>query len=131
MFLERLLSLCLQNKTDISNVLRALNLSTSKGTAWRKGSIPNGDILLKLAQYFNTTTDYLLGNTDDPIPASRSSPASASENAVPFQLTEPARELLDIFLGLDETAQIGLLQYARFLSTKKADAPMPTESNLA
>ena len=69
MFLERLLSLCAKNGTDISNVLRALNLSTSKGTAWRKGSVPNGEILLMLAEYFNTSTDYLLGNTDAPTPA--------------------------------------------------------------
>lgn len=69
MFLERLLSLCSENGTDISNVLRSLGLSTSKGTAWRNGSIPNGDILLKLANYFHVSTDYLLGNTDDPRPA--------------------------------------------------------------
>lgn len=69
MFLDRLLSLCAKNNTDISNVLRALGLSTSKGTAWRKGSIPNGEILLMLAEYFSTSTDYLLGNTDDPRPA--------------------------------------------------------------
>lgn len=68
MFLERLLLLCAKNGTDISNVLRALGLSTSKGTAWRKGSIPNGEILLMLAEHFSTSTDYLLGNTDDPSP---------------------------------------------------------------
>lgn len=71
MFLERLLSLCSENGTDISNVLRSLGLSTSKGTAWRNGSIPNGDILLKLANYFYVSTDYLLGNTDDPRPAGK------------------------------------------------------------
>lgn len=68
MFIDRLLSLCAQKGTDVSNVLRSLGLSTSKGTAWRKGSIPNGEILLMLAEYFNTSTDYLLGNTDDPAP---------------------------------------------------------------
>ena len=69
MFLERLLTLCSANGTDISNVLRSLGLSTSKGTAWRNGSIPNGEILLKLSNYFHVSTDYLLGNTDDPRPA--------------------------------------------------------------
>lgn len=68
MFFERLQILCSKNRTDVSNVLRALGLSTSKGTAWRKGSIPNGEILLKLANYFHVSTDYLLGNTDDPRP---------------------------------------------------------------
>lgn len=71
MFLERLLLLCAKNGTDISNVLKSLGLSTSKGTAWRKGSVPNGEILLMLAEYFNTSTDYLLGNTDDSTPAGR------------------------------------------------------------
>lgn len=80
MFLERLLSLCSKNGTDISNVLRSLGLSTSKGTAWRNGSIPNGDILLKLANYFRVSTDYLLGNTDDPAPSGQKErPAPISE----------------------------------------------------
>lgn len=79
MFLERLLSLCSENGTDISNVLRSLGLSTSKGTAWRNGSIPNGEILLKLANYFHVSTDYLLGNTDDPRPAGEKEKAPAPE----------------------------------------------------
>ena len=69
MFFERLQFLCDSQNTDISNVLRNLNLSTSKGTAWKKGSIPSGTILLKLAAYFHVSTDYLLGATDDPSPA--------------------------------------------------------------
>lgn len=71
MFLDRLITLCSENNTDISNVLKAIGLSTSKGTAWRKGSIPNGEILLMLANYFRVSTDYLLGNTDDPTPAAQ------------------------------------------------------------
>lgn len=91
MFLDRLLSLCAKNNTDISNVLRALGLSTSKGTAWRKGSIPNGEILLMLAEYFNTSTDYLLGNTDDPSP-----PGAEEKPQVPGDdLAEYLQELRD------------------------------------
>lgn len=77
MFFDRLLFLCSENGTDVSNVLRALGLSTSKGTAWRKGSIPNGEILLKLANYFQVSTDYLLGSTDDPSPAGQKEKPSA------------------------------------------------------
>lgn len=41
-------------------MLKELGLSTSKGTAWKKGSIPTGDIVAKIAEYFGVSTDYLL-----------------------------------------------------------------------
>ncbi|MDE6880195.1 MAG: hypothetical protein K2P20_02430 [Oscillospiraceae bacterium] len=99
MFLERLLSLCSANGTDISNVLRSLGLSTSKGTAWRNGSIPNGEILLKLANYFHVSTDYLLGNTDDPRPAGAKEvgpPAAVSKPLYPpeYNLLTPEDKIL-------------------------------------
>lgn len=62
-FFEILENLCAQNNTNVTSVLKALGLSTSKGTAWRNGSIPTGDILIKLAQYFGVSIDYLLGYT--------------------------------------------------------------------
>jgi len=71
MFYERLVFLCSKFGTDVSNVLRSIGLSTSKGTAWKGGAIPKGDVLLKLANYFHVSTDYLLGNTDDPSPAGK------------------------------------------------------------
>lgn len=71
MFFKRFESLCIKSGSDVSNTLRALGLSTSKGTAWRNGSIPNGEILLKIASYFHVSTDYLLGNTDDPRPTGK------------------------------------------------------------
>lgn len=68
-FYQRMKFLCAQKDIEISNVLKAVGLSTSKGTAWKDGAIPKGDVLLVLANYFNVSTDYLLGNTDDPTPA--------------------------------------------------------------
>lgn len=105
MFLDRLLSLCAKNNTDISNVLRALGLSTSKGTAWRKGSIPNGEILLMLAEYFNTSTDYLLGNTDDPRPTGQKEKPPAQGGG----LSEKDRRLIDWFRSLPPEKQKAIL----------------------
>lgn len=82
-FFTRLESLCSQNPVkDVSGLLKALNLSTSKGTAWRNGAMPKGDVLLKIASYFHVSTDYLLGNTDDPSPAGQkeSSPQGGEPN---------------------------------------------------
>lgn len=64
MFYNRLSNLCHENGTNVTQLLKELKLSTSKGTAWKNGSIPNGDILAKIADYFNVSTDYLLGKTE-------------------------------------------------------------------
>jgi len=67
-FYELLTSLCEKRGTNITNVLKELNMSTSKGTAWKGGAYPKGENLAKLAEYFNVSADYLLGRTDDPTP---------------------------------------------------------------
>lgn len=64
-FFETLENLCAENNTNVTAVLKTLGYSTSKGTAWRNGSIPTGDILLKIAQYFGVSVDYLLGYTPE------------------------------------------------------------------
>lgn len=59
-FYETLKKLCEKNNTTITQVLKKMNISTSKGTAWKKGSIPNGAIIQKIADYFEVSTDFLL-----------------------------------------------------------------------
>ena len=61
MFYERLNTICNENNITVTKLLKDLNLSTSKGTAWKNGSIPNGDTLSKIADYFDVSVDYLLG----------------------------------------------------------------------
>lgn len=62
MFYDILCNLCVSKGTTVTAVLKALGISTSKGTAWKNGSVPNGDVLSKIAAYFKVSTDYLLGN---------------------------------------------------------------------
>ena len=66
MFHKNLDDLCKCNNISITKLLQVLNLSTSKGTAWKNGSTPNGETVAKIADYFNVSTDYLLGRTDCP-----------------------------------------------------------------
>lgn len=62
-FFETLEALCARDNTTVTAVLKELGYSTSKGTAWRNGSVPTGDILLALARHFKVSVDYLLGYT--------------------------------------------------------------------
>ena len=64
-FWEKLNHLCTEQNTTVTAVLKELKISTSKGTAWRNGSVPIGVILDKLADYFGVSTDYLLGRTEE------------------------------------------------------------------
>lgn len=66
MFYDTLSSLCATRHTNVTSLLITLGLSTSKVTLWKNGSIPKGDTIVKIANYFNVTTDYLLGVSDTP-----------------------------------------------------------------
>lgn len=63
MFYECLENLCRQKQETVSSVVKALGLSTSKVTAWKNGSSPNGIILTKLADYLECSVDTLLERT--------------------------------------------------------------------
>lgn len=62
MFWNRFYSLCIQNNTKPLNVATNLHFSSGSITKWKKGSVPSGETLLKIANYFNVSIDYLLGN---------------------------------------------------------------------
>ncbi len=66
MFYSILKNLCLSRKLKLTNVLKELNISIGNTTKWKNGTLPNGTILIKFADYFNCSVDYLLGRIDNP-----------------------------------------------------------------
>ena len=65
MFWKRLCELCKKYNTNPSKVASDLGFSNATATKWKKGSIPNGTTLDEMATYFNVSTDYLLGRTNN------------------------------------------------------------------
>lgn len=52
-----------------SKMLKDLKLGVGTFATWEsRGTIPGGEIIAKLADYFCVSTDYLLGKTDEPKP---------------------------------------------------------------
>lgn len=99
MFFQILNALCKKNNATVTAVTKELNMSTSKVTAWKNGTIPNGTILIKIAQYFNVSTDYLLGLTDNP-------------NSATNNLTENEQDILKILRSIpDERKQTKFVGY--------------------
>lgn len=93
-------------------VAREIGLSNSSTTTWKHGALPKGETLEILADYFGTTTDYLLCRTDDP------------ENSDRFGLDPPelwdTNNLDSTSISLDESSQVlvalGLIKEGEDLS---------------
>ena len=64
MFWNIFYALCESHGTTPNAVCKKLKLSNATATHWKNGTIPRGDILLNLADYFNCSVDYLLGRTN-------------------------------------------------------------------
>ena len=60
MFYSQLEELCIQNNIKITVLLKYLGKSKSSATSWKNGTLPSGETLLKISEYFNVSIDYLL-----------------------------------------------------------------------
>ena len=88
-----------------SEIATAVGLSTQTYSSYEVGARnPDYDTLIKLADYFNVTTDYLLGRTSDNI----------FENSY-----IPKSEIQDVYDELDELEQAQVLNFAKTLARYK------------
>lgn len=63
MFWNNLENLCKSRNITPNKLAKELNFSNAIATAWKKGSPPNTERLIKIADYFGVSTDYLLGRS--------------------------------------------------------------------
>ncbi len=67
MFWKIFCNLCSRVGKSPTAVITGLGISRSSVTSWKNGMVPQNTTLLKLADYFGVSVDYLLGNEDAPI----------------------------------------------------------------
>ena len=96
MFYDRLVELCKNENKKITPVIRELGLSTGGIARWRNGSIPDGNTLYKIADYFNVSVDYLLGKTDK-----KEKPSAKSEEQNAVFLDDKKIYMLPIYESVD------------------------------
>lgn len=65
-FWERFFELCKSVNKKPNTVCNDLGFSSATATHWKNGTIPKGDALLILSDYFKCSVDYLLGRVDEP-----------------------------------------------------------------
>ena len=84
MFYDRYCELCKQRGITPTRAALEIGLSKSTPTAWKKkGVTPQASQLQKIADFFNVSTDYLLGNEQKEKPAEK---AIVYDDALKFAL---------------------------------------------
>ena len=72
MFWENFVNLCNSVGKSPNGIAKDINVSSGAITSWKKGKVPHHSTLLKIANYFNVSVDYLLTGKNEP-------PADADE----------------------------------------------------
>ena len=65
MFWDMFYKLCCAQKKSPNGVAKDLGISSGAITSWKQGRVPHHSTLLKLADYFGVSVDYLLGKEDE------------------------------------------------------------------
>lgn len=108
MFWKIFFDLCKNSNVSPSQVVKNLSLSSSSVTSWKNGKVPHHGTLLKIAEYFGVTVDYLLG----------SAPASAEEKSPAPSESDLDARILEAWRQLDEKQVEDALRYIEFLKSK-------------
>lgn len=66
MFWNNFYSTCIKKGIKPNTLAKELQIASGSMTAWKNGKLPNGETLLKIANYLDISVDYLLGRTDEP-----------------------------------------------------------------
>ena len=71
-FYSQLENLCKIKGIKPSNLVESLGMSKGTMSNWKKGGTPNADAVVRIAEHFGVTTDYLLtGKETSSIPISQ------------------------------------------------------------
>lgn len=65
MFTERVQTLANEKGIKINQLLKETGIGAGTFSTWKKrGTVPSGEVLAKIANYFGVSVDYLLGNEE-------------------------------------------------------------------
>ena len=100
-------SLCASIGKKPNPVVKELGISSGAITQCKNGSIPSGEKLIQIADYFNVSVDYLLGRTDEPTEEEADMSVSNSDT------DKTTAEFIQIFTKLPIMDRIEIMSLAR------------------
>lgn len=97
MFWDNFVELCKQKSLSPNAVAASLGFGSSAVTHWKKGTVPNGKSLAKIAEYFDVGVDYLMGSKKEPVEA----------------LSEEEEVVLQILRTMSIEQKLNLIEYLK------------------
>lgn len=94
MFIDTFAALCSKKKVSMNKACIEIGISRTATAKWKNGSIPNGQTLAKIAEYFDVPVGYLLGEETKEAPA-ESGKRSVSDDDIKFALFGGDSEITD------------------------------------
>lgn len=109
MFYNKFVQLCQENGISPSKAATLIGFNRSSVSMWKaQGYTPRREILVKIANYFNVSVDYLLGEED------KNKKTTDNDG-----LSEEEKELLDWFNRVPADTRKVLLETIRAKSSKR------------
>lgn len=116
MFFEQLAKACKKRGKTVTAIAKELKISKSNVTNWKNGTIPNGEIVVRLSELLGVTADYLLKDEDE---------------INVLNISEDEKELLNYYKELDAQDKGSVLGKAEGLAEaarrRKAELEAATE----
>ena len=112
-FYEKYVQLCNQVDKSPSAVAIELKLGKPSVSRWKTGSKPRDSSILKVANYFGVSPEWLKGETDDPSAGIKKDPVPKDE-----VVGSAKQKLLDALDGLSDSQiekLIGIIEEAKKL----------------
>lgn len=107
--IPRLFQLMEEKNIKASHITRDLKISSGNISDWKSGkAFPTNAVLHALADYLDTTPEYLKGETDI-----KEKPSDSGE------LDKIDREIIKIFTSLSDEKKQAALEYMTFLNRKE------------
>lgn len=102
-FFDQYTKLCKEQGKSANGAAKEIGLPSSSVTYWKRGSLPRGETLEKIAAYFGVSVDYLQGYTDV-----KEKPTAGAVGMSPI-----AREIINCLDGADEETLKRVLEVVR------------------
>lgn len=67
MFFDQLVKACEMRDITVTRLTTQLAISKSNVTNWKNGTIPNGEVIVRISDYLGVSTDFLLKGSDNNI----------------------------------------------------------------
>jgi transcriptional regulator with XRE-family HTH domain len=114
MFIEKLEKILEERKISMNKLAKEINYSQSATSQWKKGRLPQIDILKKICEYLNISADYLLD----------------LNNETPPPMTDQEKQLLEYFRQCDDGTQKSILLLARSGAEEAETKKLLTSQNI-